>query len=88
MRALESFLLVIISYAETLCYYHRMFSITMTRQLSPDRRSLVALSEMCRSAIESVSPRQLVCGRVRVKEGGRRDTAVMCVDGRDYALNQ
>ena len=54
------------------------------------KQSLLALEEITRVAIESVSPRQLVGGSVRVVRGVGSEcgAAVMSVGGREYTLNQ
>ena len=41
---------------------------------------------ICQAAVESVSPQQLVHRAVSVKE--REGGTVMCVEGREYQLNQ
>jgi len=41
---------------------------------------------ICQAAVESASPQQLVHRAVRVEE--REGGTVMCVEGREYQLNQ
>ena len=51
------------------------------------KQSILALEEITRVAIESVSPRQLVGGSVRVVRS-ECGAAVMSVGRREYTLNQ
>ena len=70
------------------CREHRMFSdrATSTTASLHHQQSLLAGREICRAAIESLSPRQLVGGNVRVME--KESGAVLYVGGREYPLDQ
>ena len=65
-----------------------MFSdhATYATAASHHQQSLLAGREICRAAIESLSPCQLVGGSVRVMEG--KNGTVLCVGDREYPLDQ
>ena len=58
-----------------------------TATASHHQQSLLAGREICRAAIESLSPRQLVGGSVKVVDAAGSG-AVLGVRGREYALDQ
>ena len=61
--------------------------ISSVTQSPISQHALLTGQEVCRAAIESVSPRQLVWGSVSVVEKVGRST-VMHVGGREYPLDQ
>ena len=64
-----------------------MISAGTAERVRGFQRSLRAASEVCREAIASVSPRQLVARSVSVAES-EAGAHVMRVGGREYSLNQ
>ena len=60
--------------------------VSSVTQSPISQHALLAGREVCRAAIESVSPRQLVWGSVSVVE--RVGSTVMNVGGREYPLDQ
>ena len=61
-------------------------SATVGSVVGGHQRSLSAARDICREALASVSPSQLVHGSVRVEE--KMGAHVMCVGDKEYVLNQ